>query len=45
MIVFACTLQVYAPVCAVTPDGEQRTYSNSCFAACNNAVVIAEGEC
>ena len=37
--------QIYEPVCAVTPDGTERTFSNSCFASCENATVIAEGEC
>ncbi len=35
-----CTLQ-YEPVCGV--DG--KTYSNPCFASCENVGIAYEGEC
>lgn len=37
--------QVYDPVCAVSEDGQQRTYSNACKAKCAGAEVVSQGAC
>ncbi|NOZ87018.1 MAG: hypothetical protein GXP49_12290 [Deltaproteobacteria bacterium] len=37
--------EYYAPVCAATPWGEQKTYDNKCFAGCDHARILHEGEC
>jgi len=36
---------IYAPVCAVTPDGFRRTYSNACFARLAHARILHNGRC
>lgn len=39
----ACTEQ-YVPVCA-EKGGVRKTYSNACFAAVEQSVVVAQGQC
>jgi len=36
---------IWAPVCAVTPWGEEMTFGNVCEAECEGARIIHEGEC
>lgn len=36
---------VYLPVCAATPDGKTRTYTNECEARIAGATMIRRGGC
>jgi len=38
-------MELYQPVCAKLPSGEQRTFSNACFAKCAKARVVHQGPC
>lgn len=38
-------IEVYQPVCAKLPSGEQKTFSNACFAKCAKATLVHEGPC
>jgi len=37
--------EIWAPVCAVTPWGEELTFANACEAECEGARIVHEGEC
>jgi len=37
--------EIHAPVCALSPDGERRTYDNQCVAECHDAEVRCEVAC
>lgn len=38
-------MELYQPVCAKLPGGEEKTFSNACFAKCAKATVVHEGPC
>lgn len=38
-------MELYQPVCARLPSGEQKTFSNACFAKCAKAKIVHQGPC
>ena len=38
-------MELYQPVCGKLPGGEEKTFSNACFAKCAKSTVVHQGPC